>query len=43
MLETVVADTDVKIRSRSIGLDTMVLAMGRAFRIKKPKTEMDTK
>jgi hypothetical protein len=43
MLETVVDDTDMKIRSRSMGLDTMLVAMGRAFRIKKPKTEMDPK
>jgi hypothetical protein len=40
MLETVVADTDVKIRSTSMGLDVV---MERDLRIKKPTTEMDAK
>lgn len=43
MLETVVADTDVKTRSRAEGLGTEPDFMGRAFSIKKPKMEMERK
>ncbi len=43
MLDTVVADTDVKIRSKSMGLGTMLVFIGRAFSIKKPKREMKRK
>lgn len=43
MLDTVVAETEVKMRSRSLGLGTRLVFIGRAFRIKKPKREVETK
>lgn len=43
MLETVVADTDVKSRSRAEGLGTELDFMGRTLSIKKPKTEIKRK
>ena len=43
MLDTVVADTDVKIRSRPEGVGTALVFMGRAFSIEKPKRETKRK
>ena len=43
MLDTVVADTDVKTRSRPEGVGTVWVFIGRAFSIKKPKREMKRK
>lgn len=43
MLDTVVAETDVKIRSKSEGLGIVWSFMGRTFSKKPPKREMDRK